>query len=85
VLLDVRFPGALFKKLLRQPLGLGDLASVNPGLARGLTQLLEYDAGDEEEAFALTWEASYEAFGERRTAELPPTSSPTPARTWTGC
>ena len=52
VLLDVDFPMAVYRKLLRQPLGLEDM--VDKETSRGLQQLLDYDGDDVEDIFCLT-------------------------------
>jgi ubiquitin-protein ligase E3 A len=72
VFLDLHFPRALYKALLGQPLaGLADLASVNPVLSESLGKLLAFEPAEEvEETFGLTFEATYEAFGEAVNAEL---------------
>jgi hypothetical protein len=41
-ILDLHFPPCVYKKLKGEPVGLDDLAVLNPELARGLRQLLEY-------------------------------------------
>jgi ubiquitin-protein ligase E3 A len=43
VILDVRFPLAVYKKLLNQPLKFKDMKGFNPALHKGLVQLLEFD------------------------------------------
>lgn len=40
-ILDLHFPPCVYKKLKGEPVGLDDLAVLNPDLARGLRQLLE--------------------------------------------
>ena len=43
VILDVRFPMVVFKKLMGEPIGLDDLIDYDPELHKGFTQLLEFD------------------------------------------
>ena len=62
-LLDVHFPSALYKKLLGHPVGLYDLRSVSPHLAKGFAQLLAYAGDDVESVFCLDFEAPVESFG----------------------
>merc|ERR1719456_1890557 len=65
VILDVKFPRALYKKLMGEDeseLGLSDLLDFQPSLAMGLIQLLEFD-GDVEGTFCRTFAAEYESFG----------------------
>ncbi|KAL2913025.1 putative E3 ubiquitin-protein ligase [Polyrhizophydium stewartii] len=63
-ILDVQLPLACFKKLLGYPVGLEDLKVLQPSLARGLQQLLDYTGDDVEDVFCRTFVAEYEAFGE---------------------
>jgi hypothetical protein len=46
VLLDLRFPLTVYKKLLNRPLGLEELAEVDPSVAQSMRRLLEYKADD---------------------------------------
>lgn len=56
---------ATYKKLASEKsLTLRDLAQVQPALARGLHQLLEYDKGDVEGTFLRSFVGTYEAWGE---------------------
>ncbi|KAJ2083954.1 putative E3 ubiquitin-protein ligase [Coemansia sp. RSA 988] len=57
---------------------LADVSQFRPQLARGLRQLLQYRANDVEEVFCLSFEASYDAFGEVVTAPLVPNGTNTP-------
>ena len=75
VILDVRFPSALFKKLLRIEPSFVDLADLDPELARGLTQLLEFEETPEatvHDTFARTFTYEYEHFGAKMQDELCP-------------
>ncbi|KAJ1720935.1 putative E3 ubiquitin-protein ligase [Coemansia erecta] len=51
---------------------LADVGQFRPDLARGLRQLLQYREGDVEEVFCLTFEATYDAYGEIVTVPLIP-------------
>ena len=70
IILDVRFPFAVYKKLLGVPVGWRDLEQYNPALARGLKRLEEDDSGTVEEVYAQTFTVDVDAFGEKTTHEL---------------
>ncbi|KAL7544039.1 hypothetical protein ACHAXR_013506 [Thalassiosira sp. AJA248-18] len=76
VLLDVRFPLAVYRKILGLPLGLEDL--MDEELRRGLKQLLEYDGDDVEDIFCLSFEVTWVEMGEERQLELKPNGANTP-------
>ncbi|KAI0216958.1 putative E3 ubiquitin-protein ligase HECTD2 [Lamellibrachia satsuma] len=84
IILDIRFPPCCFRKLLSPAvvpydnpsaivgvasLTLNDLRLVQPDIARGLKELLEYE-GNVEDDFGLTFQISYTEFGETKTASL---------------
>jgi len=57
VLLDLHFPEALYKGLLGWPAASAqDLREIDPALAKGLQQLLDYTGGDEEAVFCRSFE-----------------------------
>jgi len=58
IILDVRFPLVIYKKLQEEKLDLQDLMSVQPSLAKSLMQLLEFD-GDVEDTFCYTFQVTY--------------------------
>ncbi|GAA5898192.1 hypothetical protein JCM8208_000178 [Rhodotorula glutinis] len=70
--LDLPLPLAIYKKLSFEPLALADLAQVQPALARGLQQLLDYDGADGtvEDVFCRAFVGTYEAWGETVEEEL---------------
>ena len=70
IILDVRFPFAVYKKLLNLSVGWQDLQQYNPTLARGLKQLEDDTSADVEDVYAQSFTVSVDAFGERRTEEL---------------
>ncbi|KAI9471727.1 hypothetical protein BX667DRAFT_471584, partial [Coemansia mojavensis] len=74
-ILDLHLPLAVFKKLLRTGEMLTDVAQFRPELSRGLRQLLQYRGDDVEDVFCLTFEASYDAYGEVVTVPLVPNGS----------
>ncbi|KAJ3447395.1 hypothetical protein M0812_07625 [Anaeramoeba flamelloides] len=78
VILETRFPKLLYKKLLQRSLGIEDLAEINPKLARGLIQLLEFE-GDVEQVFVRTFEISYfNDYDEEVFVDLKPNGSKIP-------
>lgn len=70
VLLDVRFPLAVYRKILGLPLGLEDI--MDEQLRRGLMQLLDYEGDDVEDIFCLTFEITWIQMGKERRLELIP-------------
>mmetsp|Transcript_16532 Transcript_16532/g.34920 ORF Transcript_16532/g.34920 Transcript_16532/m.34920 type:complete len:1375 (-) Transcript_16532:78-4202(-) len=70
VLLDVRFPLAVYRKILGLPLGLEDI--IDDELRKGLKQLLDYPGDDVEDIFCLTFELTWMELGEERRLELKP-------------
>lgn len=72
VLLDLPLPQVLYKKLLKQAVGLRDLEEMQPTLGRSLKQLLQYEGepGSVESIFCQTFAVDIEAFGEVRSVEL---------------
>lgn len=75
VLLDVHFPRAVYRKVLRLPLGLEDV--VDAETRKGLRMLLEYD-GEVEDIFCLTFEVTWTDFGQERSTELKPGGADVP-------
>jgi len=73
VLLDVHFPEAVYRKMLEEPLGLEDL--VDKELRKGLQQLLDYEGGDVENVFCLTFEITWMDLGKEQKVELKPGGS----------
>ena len=72
-----QFPPFVYKKLMSPSCrpGLADLAASHPSLARGLEQLLAHEesaAGEVEEVFCLSFEATEEVYGAQRSVELVP-------------
>jgi hypothetical protein len=77
VILDVKFPMGLYKKLISPgdfELGLSDLMDFRPELAQGFIQLLEYDpssgAAFEDVFPAMTFVVEYDCFGALVEVEL---------------
>jgi ubiquitin-protein ligase E3 A len=81
VILDVRFPTALFKKLLRIEPSLVDLEDLDPELGRGLQALLDFKEGPDgtvEDVFARTFTYEYELYGAKQQDELCPDGANVP-------
>lgn len=72
ILLDVRFPIALYKKLLGHVLTLHDLNQFKPSLAHGLHQLLSYHGNDIEQTMMHNFAITIDLFGDKREIELIP-------------
>jgi len=72
VILDVKYPKVAYKKLLNEKPTLDDLHDVDPDLQDGLRKLLAYAGDDVEDLFELTFQVTYEAYGEARTYDLKP-------------
>ena len=54
----------LYKKLLKQEVGLRDLEEMQPLLGRSMKQLLQYEGpGSVEDVFCQTFSIDYTAFG----------------------
>lgn len=68
VILDVRFPHAIYRKLLRLPLGLEDL--IDEDVRKGLKTLLDYDGDDAEDIFCLNFEITWMVLGKEQKKEL---------------
>ena len=75
VILDVAFPLAAFKKLLGVPVSFSDLEVVDPGLTKGLKDLLgfvESDGLTVEEVYCRTFTYEHEVFGQHIDVPLVP-------------
>ncbi|PNF22147.1 putative E3 ubiquitin-protein ligase HERC4 [Cryptotermes secundus] len=71
-IIDLPFPLALYKKLLKEPVSLLDLRGLSPTLAKSLQDLLDYKEADLEEVFCLNFEITREVFGEIKVQPLKP-------------
>ncbi|EPZ32224.1 HECT-domain-containing protein [Rozella allomycis CSF55] len=74
VILDVHFPLALYKKLLNRPISFQDLLQLDPSMAQGFNQLLNFKESVQE-FYDRTFEIEYEIFGNRKCVELKPGGS----------
>ena len=74
-IIDLPFPLALYKKLMKEKPTLKDMYNLSPSIARSLESLLTYDGDDFEELFSLTFEITRNRFGENINVELVPGGS----------
>lgn len=70
IIIDLPLPKYIYKKLKHVPYHLSDLAEFQPGIARSLDMLLSYPANLVESDMNLTFQLSYEVFGETKTVDL---------------
>jgi len=70
VVLDVHFPIAVYKKMLKEDLTIKDLEDIDPELMKGLQQLLDYEEDDVEDIFCRTFEVTWDDMGAQRSCEL---------------
>lgn len=69
IILDIRFPNLIFKKLLSKSLTFEDFRDFDPALAKGFEQLLSFE-GDVENTFCRSFTHTYNFFGEQKVVEL---------------
>ncbi|PAA52986.1 hypothetical protein BOX15_Mlig009753g1 [Macrostomum lignano] len=72
IILDVRFPTVLYKKLTGKLGAFHDLKGSHPELAQGMQQLLEYDGDSFEDIFGCFSISFQDAFGSTLNHELKP-------------
>jgi len=73
VILEIRFPLAIYKKMLGLPVGLGDLRQLDPELHKGLCDLLTYPDPDAiEETYGRTFAVQAEVYGAQMLIPLKP-------------
>ena len=77
IILPVRFPMVLFKKLLDKEVGLQDLRAAFPEVGKNIEYLQQFE-GDVESAFLLNFTVSYDCFGTIMTKELKPNGANIP-------
>uniref|UniRef100_A0A9J7XP35 HECT and RLD domain containing E3 ubiquitin protein ligase 4 n=1 Tax=Cyprinus carpio carpio TaxID=630221 RepID=A0A9J7XP35_CYPCA len=71
-IVELNFPLALYKKLLKKTPTLEDLKELMPDVGRSLQQLLDYTEDDFEETFCLNFTITEEIFGTTEVLELVP-------------
>mmetsp|Transcript_8195 Transcript_8195/g.11619 ORF Transcript_8195/g.11619 Transcript_8195/m.11619 type:complete len:828 (-) Transcript_8195:219-2702(-) len=69
VILDLRFPMVVYRKLLGWDVTMEDMKEVDPELAKGFEKLLTFP-GDVENTFCRNFSISYQAWGATKTDEL---------------
>lgn len=74
-IIQLDFPLALYKKLLKRPVNIEDLRDLMPTVSRGMEDLLDSEDDDIENTFCLTFEVSMENFGEIQSMNLVPGGS----------
>lgn len=72
IIIDLPFPLALYKKLLHEPVNLGDLKDLSPTMANSLQSILDYSNNDLEDVFSLNFEITRDVYGEKKSFELIP-------------
>ncbi|KAM3137775.1 hypothetical protein pb186bvf_010195 [Paramecium bursaria] len=72
ILLDLRFPPVIYKKLMGEELVEDDLKDLDIDQYSAFIKLREYKADDLQDVFLLTFNATYDVFGERHNDELMP-------------
>ncbi|XP_015278748.1 PREDICTED: probable E3 ubiquitin-protein ligase HERC4 isoform X3 [Gekko japonicus] len=77
-IVDLHFPLALYKKLLKKKPTLEDLKELMPDVGRSMQQLLDYPEDDIEDTFCLNFTITVENFGATEVKELIPNGSDTP-------
>lgn len=71
-IVELNFPVALYKKLLKKNPTLEDLKELMPAVGRSLQQLLDYTEDDLEETFCLNFTITEENYGATEVLELVP-------------
>ncbi|KAM9365582.1 putative E3 ubiquitin-protein ligase HERC4 isoform 2-T2 [Pholidichthys leucotaenia] len=71
-IVELNFPVALYKKLLKRKPTLDDLKELMPDVGRSLQQLLDYAEDDLEETFCLNFTITEENYGAMEVLELVP-------------
>lgn len=69
-IINLPFPLALYKKLLKEDVDITDLRDLSPTLANSMQSILDYDADDLQEVFDLNFAVTREVFGETQTILL---------------
>uniref|UniRef100_A0A672GQ88 HECT domain-containing protein n=1 Tax=Salarias fasciatus TaxID=181472 RepID=A0A672GQ88_SALFA len=71
-IVELNFPVALYKKLLKKKPTLDDLKELRPDVGRSLQELLDYPEDDLEETFCLNFTITEENYGATEVLELVP-------------
>ncbi|XP_033210790.1 probable E3 ubiquitin-protein ligase HERC4 isoform X2 [Belonocnema kinseyi] len=78
IIINLPFPLALYKKLLQEPVGLGDINDMDPVFSKSLQDILDYERSDFEDVFGLNFEITREFYGAKKSVELIPGGSTIP-------
>ncbi|KAI0228425.1 putative E3 ubiquitin-protein ligase HERC4 [Lamellibrachia satsuma] len=62
-IIDLHFPQALYKKLLRRPVTVEDMKELDPTVGKSLEDLLAYDGDNIEDVFCLNFQVTHEEYG----------------------
>ncbi|XP_068113476.1 probable E3 ubiquitin-protein ligase HERC4 isoform X2 [Hyperolius riggenbachi] len=76
-IVELNFPLALYKKLLKKKPALDDLKQLMPEVGRSMQQLLDYTEDDIEETLCLNFTITVDNFGKTEVKELIPNGSET--------
>lgn len=71
-IINLPFPLALYKKILKEKVDLSDLRDLSPIMANSMQSILDYKDADLKEVFNLTFEITRESFGETVAVPLKP-------------
>ncbi|OCT70081.1 probable E3 ubiquitin-protein ligase HERC4 isoform X2 [Xenopus laevis] len=77
-IIELKFPLALYKKLLQKKPSLEDLKELKPVVGRSMQRLLDYTEDDIEETFCLYFTITVDHFGTIEDRELIPNGAETP-------
>lgn len=77
-IINLPFPLALFKKILKEPVDISDLKELSPTIGKSMQQILDYKDDDLEDVFCLTFSITQEVYGEVRTIQLKPNGDQIP-------
>lgn len=78
-IINLNFPLILYKKLLGSKVGsIEDLKELEPGVAKGLKDLLDYEGDDLEDVFGLSFAIDREFCGEVKSVPLRPDGAKIP-------
>jgi len=76
IILDMRFPMVVYRKLMGQKGTFEDLNELSPTLFRSLTSMLEYQGDDMEDVFMQSFQVGFtDVFGAKLTHDLRPDGS----------
>ncbi|KAK2171878.1 hypothetical protein NP493_1016g01015 [Ridgeia piscesae] len=71
-IIDLHFPLALYKNLLRRPVTVEDMKELDPLVGKSLEDLLAYSGDDIEDVFCLNFQVTHEEYGVVTEVDLVP-------------